>query len=123
MLCLQAIVWCNQLVSLLARMLLSLPTVSDVDAANREAANARLARCTAEETTLRQRMQDLKQSKAPDQPLDSEQQRELRALEGRLEQLGQSQTRGQPALRMHGLTVRHVHRHLVGAETGAGLAW
>ena len=123
MLCLQAIVWCNQLVSLLARMLLSLPSLPDLNAAERAAADARLAHCTAEEAAVRQRMQSLERAQTPDQPPDGGQQRELTALEGQLEQLRQSRTRGQPVVRMHELTIRHVRRHLLDTEPGAEPAW
>ncbi len=123
MLRLQAIVWCNQLVSLLARMLLSLPSLADLITAERAASDTRSAECTAEEAMVRQRMRSLEQSRAPDQPLDDGQQRELKALEGRLVRLRQSRTRGQPVVRMHELTVRHVRRHLLGAEAGPGPAW
>ena len=115
--------WCNQLVSLLARMLLSLPSLSDLDAAERAAADTRSAECTAEEATVLQRMQSLERSQASGRPLDSAQPVELTALEGQLERLRQSQTRSQPVVRMHELTVRHVRRHLLGTETGAEPAW
>ncbi len=123
MLCWQAIVWCNQLVLLLARMLLSLPLLSDLEAAERAAADTRSAECTAEEAMLRQRMRSLELAQTLDQPLDGGQQRELTALEGQLERLRQSQTRGQPVVRMHELTVRHVRRHLLGIKNGTESAW
>ena len=115
--------WCNQLVSLLARMLLSLPMVFDLDAATKAAAGARLAQCTAEEAAVRLRMQSLEQLWAAEQPPDEEHRRELRRLDGQLEQLGRSQARGQPVLRVHELTVRHVRRHLLATETSAEAAW
>ena len=115
--------WCNQLVSLLARMLLTLPMgPDDLEAAKATDDAAWSAKLAAEESAVQQQVQYLTQLPSPEQHSD-EQRRELEAVRGEFEQIRQRRAAERPALQMQDVTVRHLRRHLLGAEHGAVAAW